>query len=174
MNYTAALHSCLSLCKYPLLRLNRSRVARGFSVHSPFAYYFITRVLRERLPFYCFGREITLKDDKLLFRLINHFQPATVCILGTTRAEHARKIIDMARRGITLTPSPADADFVYACADAGTLPLLCRTLYAPRAPKNERRKLLANTTQGMTFANSHALIAVTRPGLPRQHFSLSF
>ena len=34
--------------------LQRYRVSRGYGVHSPFAYRFIIRVLRETLPYYGF------------------------------------------------------------------------------------------------------------------------
>ena len=55
--------------------LQRYRVSRGYGVHSPFAYRFIIRVLRETLPYYGFDRLNSLRGDmsaadaRLLFRI---------------------------------------------------------------------------------------------------------
>lgn len=43
--------------------LQRYRVSRGYGVHSPFAYRFIIRVLRETLPYYGFDRLNSLRAD---------------------------------------------------------------------------------------------------------------
>lgn len=34
--------------------LQRYKRSRGFGVHSPFAFHFILRVLREKSPYYCY------------------------------------------------------------------------------------------------------------------------
>ena len=65
--------------------LQRYRVSRGYGVHSPFAYRFIIRVLRETLPYYGFDRLNSLRGDmsaadaRLLFRI-------TDCRVQTARA----------------------------------------------------------------------------------------
>ncbi len=174
MHAADSLRNCMGVCLAPLRRLNRTRVSRGFSVHSPFAFYFITRVLREHLPFYCFDRELKTVRERRLFRLVNYFRPETVCILGADGAARALEVMRMASANVRLVSVPDAADFVFACPDVDSLPPHCRVLYAPRPARATRRALIAATSRGMTFANARAIIAVTRPGIPRQHFSLSF
>lgn len=174
MHAVSSLKNCMGICLAPLRRLNRTRVSRGFTVHSPFAFYFITCVLREHLPFYCFDRELKTVRERRLFRLVNYFRPETVCILGADGAVRALEVMRMASANVRLVSNPDVSDFVFACPDVDSLPPHCSVLYAPRPARATRRALIAATSRGMTFANSRAIIAVTRPGIPRQHFSLSF
>ena len=82
--------------------LSRHHRSRGFGIHSPFAFDFVRGVLRERLPYYCYpqletlrrniverttGRWhrnniISLKDAKVLFRVVNHFNPSHIMQVG--------------------------------------------------------------------------------------------
>lgn len=163
-----------TVCMYPLRRIKRTRVSRGFTVHSPFAYYFITKVLRERLPFYCFDTKVRTRRERRLFRLMNYFQPTTACILGSENAERAVEVMKMVCPRVEFVENPQIADFVFACPDVEDLPLHCRVLYAPHPSPETRRRLIEATEEGMTFANARAVIAVTRQGLPRQHYSLLF
>lgn len=91
-------------------RLKRYRTAwsrhhrsRGFGIHSPFAFNFVTRVLGERCPYYAYDylaslrqaiideesnrgphpRVMSLKHAKMLFRIANHFNPSRVLQIGT-------------------------------------------------------------------------------------------
>lgn len=156
------------IIKSPLRRLKRYRVGRGFSVHSPFAFYFITRVLREPLPFYCFKSEITGRDERCLFRVVNYFRPATVALIGSDAdTSRARSVILKACPAATFTavPSPA-ADFTYATPGA-PLPADFKVLYAAGP-------VAAPPRPAMTFTNGRTLIAVRRPSLPSQAFTLSF
>lgn len=86
--------------------LNRLKRSRGFGVHSPFAFHFITKVLKERLPYYAYSeldakRTATLRAGKasmptksmrLIFRVVNYFNPqmilqsASSCGLDTASA----------------------------------------------------------------------------------------
>jgi hypothetical protein len=79
----------------PFVWLKRFKHRRGYGVHSPFAFKFITQVIYERLPYYSYS---TLRDNeksssqkniiphyyeplrlrRLLFRLANYVQPATI------------------------------------------------------------------------------------------------
>ena len=81
----------------------RHRRSRGFGVHSPYAYALVTTVLSERLPYYAYEglealrraiiasassrwphpRVMSLKNAKMLFRIVNHFNPAHLLQIGS-------------------------------------------------------------------------------------------
>lgn len=84
---------------------SRHHRSRGFGIHSPFAFKFVRGVLRERLPYYsyeqigqlrknvlkCTGsrwrnREgvMSFKDAKMLFRIVNYFNPQVMLQVGIT------------------------------------------------------------------------------------------
>lgn len=84
-----------------LRRYNRSK---GFGIHSPFAFSFVLRVLRERLPYYAYAdieyrrqlakslaksvvkhpRVISAKGAKMIFRITTYFNPRLILQLGTS------------------------------------------------------------------------------------------
>ncbi|MGM9842192.1 MAG: hypothetical protein ACI31D_08345 [Candidatus Limisoma sp.] len=84
--------------------LGRLRKSKGFGIHSPFAFRFVLRVLKERLPYYGYetidrayadaramiARQgikhpgiIAPKYAKMIFRVVNHFNPADILQIGT-------------------------------------------------------------------------------------------
>ncbi|MBQ0115415.1 MAG: hypothetical protein KBT10_06050 [Bacteroidales bacterium] len=83
--------------------LSRHHRSKGFGIHSPFAFMFVRTVLRERLPYYSYeqieqlrhtvssGRKhpwgqphlITAKGAKMLFRIVNYFNPKCMMQIGT-------------------------------------------------------------------------------------------
>ena len=83
---------------------NRYRHGKGFGIHSPFAFGFVLKVLRERLPYYAYGhidelrsmvisrtrhhfrhpRIISSKNAKLIFRVTNFFNPLAILQIGTS------------------------------------------------------------------------------------------
>lgn len=87
----------------PYTWLCRFRHRRGYGVHSPFAFNFITRVVYERTPYYKYAELRALEKQmkhtrnaewlyeslrvkRLLFRLVNYSQPATVVDAGRLAA----------------------------------------------------------------------------------------
>ena len=73
--------------------LKRIRTAKGFGVHSPFAFNFITNVLFEKRSYYAYfdiPRYLSEKHidtpissvHQLSFRLVNFFRPKNVLIVG--------------------------------------------------------------------------------------------
>lgn len=87
------------LLSYPA----RWRRSRGFGVHSPFAYSFITKVLREKdAEYYAYaeiaafcprarragfneifaGRDMSVPEAHMLFRVLCHFNPAEIIEIG--------------------------------------------------------------------------------------------
>ncbi|MBP3737881.1 MAG: hypothetical protein J6I72_02370 [Muribaculaceae bacterium] len=83
--------------------LSRHHRSAGFGIHSPHAFKFVTQVLRGRLPYYAYEdiamlrravinatrsrwphpRIISEKNAKLLFRVVNHFNPQCIMQVGT-------------------------------------------------------------------------------------------
>jgi hypothetical protein len=74
----------------PLVWLARFRHRKGYGVHSPFAFRFITDVIYERQPYYAY-RELDKalpfskqfrqrKGYHLLLRIANHLQPETILL----------------------------------------------------------------------------------------------
>lgn len=73
----------------------RIRHRRGYGVHSPSDFFFINNVVYEQHPFYAYSslhhlRRVVAflphyreKVDKLLFRLVNFFQPSVLFDVGT-------------------------------------------------------------------------------------------
>ena len=74
----------------PFVWMLRFRHRRGYGVHSPFAYEFLTNVVYEKGEFYQYStldRELALKQRfrirqclHLMFRLSNHLQPGTAFV----------------------------------------------------------------------------------------------
>ena len=71
------------IVKRGFIWLRRFRHRKGYGVHSPFAFSFITRVVYEKGPYYKYdlfkqlpsSRLESTKIAKLLFRLVNYQQP---------------------------------------------------------------------------------------------------
>lgn len=89
--------------KRPWVWLCRFRHRRGYGVHSPFAFHFITGVIYESTPYYKYkdliDKQKTLAPEKdrnwkyesrkvkeLLFRLVNYARPHTVVDVGRLAA----------------------------------------------------------------------------------------
>lgn len=84
--------------------LDRYRRSKGYGIHSPFAFRFILKVLRERSGYYAYqtirdGRNLALvrmveegissrkvlsnKNARLIFRVVNYFNPASIIQFGS-------------------------------------------------------------------------------------------
>ena len=74
--------------------INRKRHNRGYGVQSPSAFFFVTQVLRERLPYYAYptldravgGNRAKRKHFRELFRITNHLQPTSCISVGSACA----------------------------------------------------------------------------------------
>jgi predicted O-methyltransferase YrrM len=85
--------------------LSRHHRSRGFGIHSPFAFNFVLNVLGERAPYYEYDyiretrdtvislagmhhprhpRIISEKNAKMLFRIVNYFNPEHIFQIGTS------------------------------------------------------------------------------------------
>ena len=87
--------------KRPFIWLSRFRYRCGYGVHSPFAFSLITDVIYEKMPYYAYDllkveqkKRITTQGwekgipriNRLLFRLVNKVQPATIIEVGKPSA----------------------------------------------------------------------------------------
>lgn len=82
----------------------RYRQSKGFGIHSPFAFNFVLKVLRERCPYYAYeiinaarweasrlassAKErrnlLSFKNAKMIFRITCHFNPSSILQIGTS------------------------------------------------------------------------------------------
>lgn len=96
-------------------RYNRSR---GFGIHSPFAYYFVRRVLRERWAYYAYDgllqhrnyakglvsrhnagkRIISFSNAKMLFRIACYFSPKEMLQIGSTYGVSTMTLLEVSRQ----------------------------------------------------------------------------
>ena len=96
----------------------RYRHSKGFGIHSPFAFRFVLNVLRERNPYYAYAvldelrhavmvrtrhhlrhpRIISLKNAKLIFRVVNYFNPRQVLQIGTSYGVSSVSILAVSRQ----------------------------------------------------------------------------
>lgn len=184
-------------------RVKRAWRSRGFGIHSPFAFRFVTAVLRERGEYYgyqelrksCPGKR-EFRKASLLFRLVCEFIPDTVILdpeLGQSM-QSAVRIADS--RACVLAPSAIDVAF--------PLPertmLVCSSSFISRICDGASREseiisaVMVNggtvvvfgldrkdfpvikslMKDGMTFTDRHTYIFVNRQDLPRQDFEINF
>ena len=73
--------------------INRLRHNRGFGVQSPSAFFFVTQVLKERLPYYAYEQIDSIaqksgthskKMCRRLFRIANYLHPKSIIAIGAT------------------------------------------------------------------------------------------
>ncbi len=101
--------------------LKRFRQRRGYGVHSPFAFNFITKVLFERGQYYNYDKINQLPKAKaesnrvckLLFRLVNYHQPKSILYLSST--PDISDVFCWAKSDVRINKSTSceEADFIY-------------------------------------------------------------
>ena len=89
----ALMESIITKIRRCLRWVRRFRKRCGYGIHSPFAFQLVTGVIYEKGEYYDYEKlsqldtcrsGLRLKDLRLLFRVVNHHQPATSWILGKT------------------------------------------------------------------------------------------
>lgn len=86
----------MNILKRFFIACSRAFHRHGYGIHPPFAFDLITSVIYGRYSYYAYERlyalrwkvpsglpHYSLRTDKLLFRLVNRFQPETVVEVGT-------------------------------------------------------------------------------------------
>ena len=159
----------------PLRMYRRWRHGRGFGVHSPFAYHFITEVLRQPLPYYSYAR-IGGRTERTIFRIAAFLGPATVAVAAPRQV---REAIELAvPRARIIAPGEGAADLLVV--DAEMHPDISAGAAQHAVIINPEgspawRTLCGAMERGMTFAGAGILaVAVALPHLPRQHFEVNF
>lgn len=122
----------MNLLKRYRTALARHHRSRGFGIHSPSAYRFVTQVLGERLPYYAYddlrqlrralrdsGEQdlISNHDAQLLFRIAGHFAPQHILLVGADSA--------LTIAALLMPSSQTDA---YTCGDNKRLDDIVRQL----------------------------------------------
>lgn len=112
-----------------LRRYNRSK---GFGIHSPFAFYFVRRILRERCPFYAYdnlnkyhslakgliskqsasrNRLISRRIAKMLFRIVCYFQPKDILQIGCCYGASTMTLLEVSKHSQVTAVCDSDPYF---------------------------------------------------------------
>lgn len=158
---------------HPIQRFLRWRTSKGFGVHSPMAYQFITRVIGEKeAHFYAYpeidalcprnrritgesmfgGRDFSIPEARLLLRVLCHFNPPRIIELGNGM-EVTNVIIDRALPGVKTELWTPDR---HPELKAGEMPFLLIN-DVPRDAYMVARKYLLDALSGgaITFGRGH-------------------
>ncbi len=158
------------------LSFSRFRHGKGFGIHSPFAYRFITEVLRQPYAYYSYG-ELKDRPSRLAVRLTAYFKPKRVYVHGTSLEEAVRKI---SPKVIFTDMNP---DFIITDAeglsDADMAARICRgdahVLVVGRGACKAMRQLKPQLKRGMSFSNGrNRVVLAAFKHLPRQDFQVRF
>lgn len=153
--------------------LTRYRHSKGFGVHSPFAFRFITEVLGEKCPYYDFDR-LPSAHQRIVYRIAARLSPATYGVAGDADGTPVRMACPNSEQrsgAVDLLVAGADAvaEAIFPTLTAGGVVVIdgkCRTLV------EALRVHLDTIGHGMTFDNGKDLcILVAYPRLPRQDFT---
>lgn len=177
--------------------VKRAWRSRGFGVHSPFAFRFITSVLRQEGEYYAYDdlrrnapstsgfRRLTL-----LFRLVCEFRPAVIAVSDPSAHLlecRAMNLASSAARLVDMTASEAtDPNMLFFDGSRlthETTEAVNNTLgnqgvvIAVNCTRKNLRALrsLLSSSGVMTFTNhSGTIVLVSRKDLPRQDFEINF
>ncbi|MCM1449167.1 MAG: hypothetical protein NC082_02385 [Clostridiales bacterium] len=161
--------------------------SRGFGIHSPFAYDFITNTLRCHHGYYEYRAIEQLQPAvqpqlKLLLRVVCRLRPRSFLPMGAL-AHDAIRVVTSVDSSIVVATNSEHTDMLFIsnharydtrqlldCLNSGGTVLF--------DSQNDNRHAIGQLRQvmqhGMTFSNGKCFIAVGRNDLPRQHFELNF
>lgn len=150
------------------------RHRRGFGVHSPFAFRFITGTLRCPWDYYAYSR-LKKRKERTIFRLMAFFD----CELKTFGEEaHDFERI----HGLAVGPNPRKPGILLAVGHRPTdsekseiIRLMPQASGLICFSDTIATALLKDAPCGMSFENLHGLtVYVASSSLPRQHYYISF
>lgn len=162
----------------------RLRHRRGYGIHSPSAYRFITEVLNQKLPYYGYERLDSLDADpqlaRLLFRVLVATAPRRVGILCADPAR--RRLLEQITRAalprVELFAAAGSTDFVVVDSDSGE-PFPARIgakgAFVIDSDRRRMRRCLDALPEGTSFDNGRGIaVVVVSAGIPRQHVNVRF
>ena len=105
--------------------INRQRHNRGYGVQSPSAFFFVTQVLKERLPYYAYPTLNTIAKEEHrsarhtqeLFRITNHHNPANIIAIGSATAACAMTMAKPTVKSYCITATKASEKAEKTLAD---------------------------------------------------------
>ncbi len=152
--------------------LARYRHSKGFGVHSPFAFRFITEVLGERCPYYDYSL-LGSAHQRLVYRIAARLQPSTYCTAGDADVTPVRLACPHAEQtcgavDLLVAGRAAVAEELFPTLDAeGVVVIEGKNRPLVEAAKRH----LDVKDYGMTFDNGKDIcILVAYSHLPRQDF----
>ena len=116
--------------------LSRYQTGKGFGVHSPFAFGFITDVLDEKYGYYSYERlqqmrlsvvertrvlqgykrrVISISEAAALFRVANHYNPALFLSVGSSYGVAVASLLMVSSRSSAVVYDPAVTENAAAC-----------------------------------------------------------
>lgn len=154
------------------------RHSKGFGIHSPFAYRFITEVVRQHLPYYGYADISSDRRLRLLYRLIVYFRPRRVKIVSS----QPTLLEGVIRRASSQTELVSDAPYFLVadasdCATSDLCSMLIPGMEALilNADRATTRAISEALPCGMLFDNRHGTIIIAAyRHLPRQNFDVKF
>lgn len=155
-----------------LKRFRCWRHSRGFGIHSPFAYRFITEVLclSGGYGYYAYSSAGRDRRMRLLVRLLAYFNPASVLIDLDGGAEKAEALVREVLPHAAV--NAGEPDFIISDKDiAGLMP--CNALILGREAASVLASARSALGRGMTFFNGRdCAVVAALEHLPRQDFEL--
>lgn len=158
------------------LAFSRWRHGHGFGIHSPFAYRFVTEVLRQEYGYYAYLRLPGNERFRTIFRVVLALRPANVALVRCD--EYRRAVREAVPHARICKPSDADMIIVDGAAepdfDLGLYPgAHAIVLNYKHMPSWQQYK--DNLAAGMTFANGGSMaVSAALQHLPRQDFDVKF
>lgn len=203
------------LLSYPA----RWRRSKGFGVHSPFAYSFITGVLtQEECAYYAYGeiaafcprarkagfneifagRDMSISEAHLVFRILCHFNPDQIVEIGhghevthtlfRNAVPRARVLNWVEGRELDLKPSERKtfilvnqlvrdelvgaADVIREILKDENCVIVVRNLGSFPLQREAWDRIIASSHAGMGFTDGHIGIFVAEKGLPRAVYDI--
>lgn len=191
--------------------IRRFRKRQGYGVHSPLAFQFITDVVYNAEPYYAYQQlrqplaasasrldeydpvsGLTAKDLRLLFRLANYQEAATILTLGASPVTEAYLHAARTSAAIVhqLPAAPARPLLVYCerpqlladlIAEAGTTPpalegtlIVLRAIHRDAASRTLWHQLGQHPSVTLTFDLGRFGIALNRPKINRQDYVVNY
>lgn len=177
----------------PLIWLHRIRHRRGYGVHSPFAFNFLTYVVYERGIYYAYQRldalyprwhrllgTRPLQRSRLFFRLANYAHPARAVVVGGTAADVSYMHEACKNAHFIDAGSDETADFIYLAVpdtrvlDSHVHPGAMLVLDNLRRHRTWWRMLQQDARTRVTFDLYDVGIAFFDPKLNKQNYIVNF